>query len=206
MKPVSSMFACAVILACAASPVLAQDSAQIAQFGEGHHALIEQVSTAGNNSATIYQGTGWYSGYGNQASVMQRNVDSSQVEVHQAGGGNNVMVAQYDGWNLTAHVNVESGWRGELGGYDNSVMIEQTGFDSFASVDQGSSAYSRAEIRQSGMGWGDGSGNRAEILQSGANNQASIQQSGSNFNAMIVQGNPGYGNSYGNSAFIRQTH
>ena len=206
MKPVSSVFARAVAVfavsfAGLATPVLAQDSARIEQHGEGFQATIEQISTAGNNHAAVYQGSGWYTGYGNQASVMQRNVSGSQVEMFQSGSGNNYRVAQYDGWNLSARVNVESSWNGESGGNDNQIMIEQSGYDSLASVEQKNSAYSRAEIWQNGMGWNGGGGNRAEIIQLGINNQASIQQSGSNFSASIVQQSQG---GYGNTAMIRQ--
>jgi len=184
---------------------MAQDSAKITQYGEGHNATIEQVATGGTNSAAVYQGAGWYGGYGNQATLMQRGVDGSQIEVHQSGGGNYYQVAQYDGRNLAARVNVESSWYGDFGGNSNQVTIEQSGFDSLASVEQGNSSYSRAEIMQNG-GWSWGGGNRAEIVQSGANNQASIQQSGSNFSASIVQGSQGYGYGNGNVATIRQGH
>lgn len=208
MKRVSSVLAyaiSAVSFAALATPALAQDSAKIEQFGEGSQATIEQISTSGNNSAALYQGMGWYSGYGNQAYLMQRNVDGSQVEVFQSGSGNFYQVSQYDGSNLSARINVESSWYGEYGGgNDNQVLIEQSGYDSLASVEQTDSAYSRAEIWQNGMGWGGGGGNRADILQRGTNNQASIQQFGSNFSASIVQ--YGHGNGYGNSATIRQSH
>jgi hypothetical protein len=211
MKQFSSILACA--LAFAAASASAQDSAKIAQGGVGNSAMIEQVATAGNNSASVNQGDNWYgNGSGNSAQLMQYAVGNSQIEVYQSGYNNQHTVYQSDGYNLQARVNVNSSYYGGGFGEGNSVMIQQSGSDAMASVEQGSSAYSRAEIWQ--QGWGgqsmadvvqSGYGNMASVQQMGGG-QASIYQSGSNQNASIMQrsDNYGYGYGYGNSATIRQ--
>lgn len=206
MKHVSLIAACA--LAAAAGPVAANDSAKIAQGGVANTALIEQVVSAGNNSATVTQGEGWYSGSGNYAQLVQQGVGNSQIEVFQSGYANEHLVWQHDGYNLNARVNIDSAYYGGGFGEGNTVMIEQSGTDAHAWVEQGNSTYSRAEIWQ--QGWGgqkfadifqSGSGNMASVQQMGSG-QATILQSGSNLNATITQRSDSYG--YGNSAMIRQ--
>jgi hypothetical protein len=213
MKHVSSIVACALALAAASSS--AQDSAKIAQGGGANTALIEQVSTAGNNMASVNQGEGWYgwNGTGNNAQLMQRGVGNSQIEVYQSGYNNQHMVYQSDGVNLQARINVNSSFYGNGMSEGNSVMIDQSGSGAVASVEQGGSSYSHADIRQ--QGWGgqsmaditqSGSGNMASVEQMGGG-QASIYQSGSNLNASIMQrsDNYGYGMSEGNSVMIEQS-
>jgi hypothetical protein len=211
MKHVSSIVACALALAAASSS--AQDSAKIAQGGLANSAMIEQVSTAGNNTASVNQGEGWYGGGGgNSAQLMQRGVGNSQIEVYQSGYNNQHMVYQSDGFNLQARINVNSSFYGDGRSEGNSVMIEQSGYDAVAQVEQGGSSYSRADIRQ--HSWGgpsmaditqSGYGNMASVQQMGGG-QASIYQSGSNLNASIMQRSDHYGYGYGNgnNATIRQ--
>jgi len=212
MKQAPSILACA--LAFAAASASAQDSAKIAQGGVGNSAMIEQVSTAGNNTASVNQGDNWYGGggTGNSAQLMQYGVSNSQIEVNQSGNNNQHSVYQNDGYNLQARVNVNGAYYGGGFGEGNSVMIQQSGSDAMASVEQGGSSYSRAEIWQ--QGWGgqsmadvvqSGYGNLASVQQMGGG-QASVYQSGSNQNASIMQrsDNYGYGYGYGNSATIRQ--
>lgn len=207
MKHVSLIAACA--LAAAAGSASASDSAKITQGGVANTALIEQVSTAGNNSATVVQGEGWYSGSGNMAQLVQQGVGNSQIEVYQSGYANQHMVWQSDGYNLNARINVNSAYYGGDFGEGNTVMIDQSGSDAHAWVEQGNSSYSRAEIWQ--QGWGgqkfadifqSGSGNMASVQQMGSG-QATILQAGSNLSASIVQRSDSYGG-YGNSAMIRQ--
>lgn len=213
MKHVSSLIACACSLAFAAAPAFAQDSASISQGGAGNHAMIEQIGTAGNNQASVHQGEGWYGSSGNSAQLVQYSVDNSRIDVMQSGFNNQYQVLQHDGSNLQASINVNAGMYGQSGGDGNSVQIHQSGWEAWASVEQGGSYSSRADIMQHG---GEGP-NRVDIMQSGAfneamayqhtgGNQATIQQVGNNLSASISQqGNGyGYGYGYGNNATIRQ--
>lgn len=209
MKHVSSVFALACCIA--AAPTWAEDSAKIAQGGAGNTAMIEQIATAGNNMASVHQGEGWYSGSGNHAQLMQRSVDNSRIDVMQSGFNNQHNVHQYDGSNLQANVNVNSGMYGEQGGEGNWVQISQSGSNATAWVEQGSSMNSRADIWQSGWDgqkmadvWQSGSGNQAMVNQHGGSSQASVYQSGNNLSASITQGANTYGYGYGNTAQIRQ--
>ena len=217
MKHVSSLVACACTLAFAAAPAWAQDSAKISQSGAGDHAVIEQIATGGNNQASVHQGESWYGGSsGNSAQLMQYGVNSSRIDVMQSGFNNHYQVFQHDGSNLQATINAGSGMYGQGGGDSNTVHIHQSGWDAWASVEQGGSYSSRADSMQHG---GEGP-NRADIMQSGGmneamihqhtgGNQATIQQMGNNLSASISQqGNGGYGYGYGygqgNTATIRQ--
>ena len=209
MKHVSSVFAFACCIA--AAPAWAQDSAKIAQGGAGNSAMIEQIATAGNNMARVHQGEGWQSGSGNHAQLMQRAVDSSRIDVMQSGFNNQYSVHQYDGSNLQANVNTNSGMYGQQGGEGNSIQISQSGSNAMAWVEQGGSMNSRVDIWQSGWDgqkmadvWQSGSSNQAMVNQHGGSSQASVHQAGSNLNASITQGSNGYGYGHGNTAHIRQ--
>jgi hypothetical protein len=195
MKHVSTLAACAIGLAFAASPAWAQDMATIYQeAGSGNTASIEQIGSLGGNTAVVQQGAGWGGG-GNSTQVLQQGVEGSRVEVHQGGSMNQYTVTQLDGRNLEATVNMNAAWWGDSGGHSNFVLIEQSGFDSRATVEQGDSMNSQAEIRQ--MGWGGQ--NVADIVSYGENNRASIQQAGGNQLASIQQMG-----GFGNVATIRQ--
>ncbi|MFC5459565.1 hypothetical protein [Massilia niabensis] len=211
MKHITFVIASACCLS-AAAPALANDTAKIAQGGTGNTVMIEQIATAGNNHASVRQGEGWYSGSGNHAQLTQRGVDNSRIDVVQSGFNNQHMVHQFDGTNLQANVNVNSGQYGNGGGEGNMVDIRQSGSNAHAWVEQSTSMYGRAEIWQSGWGGStyadinqSGHANQARIEQMGGDNQASVYQSGSNLNASIIQNSSGYhGGGYGNNATIRQ--
>lgn len=210
----SSLVACACSLAFAAAPAWADDSAKISQGGVSNTATIEQIATAGNNMASVHQGDGWYySGSGNNAQLLQRGVDNSRIDVMQSGFNNIYRVEQSDGSNLQATINMNAGMYGDMGGEGNMVQIFQSGGNAIASVEQGGSMYSRAEIMQ--HGWGgqnaaditqQGTNNQGNVFQYGGDNRGSIYQSGNNLNASISQQSSGYGYGYGygNNAVIRQ--
>jgi hypothetical protein len=190
MKQVSIAAACAAAFAFAASPAGAQalDSAFITQVeSAGNTAVIEQLASQGGNHATIDQvpGAYYYGGGGNAARVLQLGVGDSQVRLNQSGQMNDYTVRQVDGRNLTAQVGTRGFWDGAPSGGFNTVLIEQSGFDSSAWVDNGSG----------------GSQNRAEVMQRGVQNQADIvQRNGSGNVARVLQ--EGVGNS---SAWIYQS-
>jgi hypothetical protein len=197
MKHAFSLLACAIGFAALSSPVWADDRAVITQLaGNGNQASIDQINSQGGNFADLYQGEGWYMGSGNSAQLMQQGVADSRISLHQDGNMNQFTVQQFDGRNLEARVNVDASMNGDLGGEGNMITILQSGMDSLAVVEQGSSFYNVAEIRQDG--WGGG--NMAEIIQSGNSNRASIYQSGSNLSASIRQSM----GASGNTATIRQ--
>jgi hypothetical protein len=198
MKPVTSIAACAAALAFAACPAGAQnfDTAFITQVeAVGNTAVIEQVASQGGNYATIDQIPGPYYGSGNTARVLQLGVGDSQVRLNQSGQMNDYTVRQVDGRNLTAFVDTGSYWDGALGGEFNTVLIEQSGFNSSARVDNGfGSHHNRAEVMQQGFQ------NQANIAQySTGGSLASVYQAGSNLTGVITQSG-----GYGNSATIRQ--
>ena len=90
-------------------------------------------------------------------------------------------------------------------------MIHQGGWGASASVEQGGSYYSRAEIVQHSADghnmadiWQSGNANQAMVYQHSGGNQASIRQGGDNLSASISQHSGGYGYGQGNSATIRQ--
>lgn len=203
MKSMSSLLACAIGLAIVAAPALSQqtdpwltqDGAFINQLsGTENIATIEQVASQGGNIVEIYQGEHDTGGNGNAARVFQQNVGQSIAYLHQGGYQNESTIMQHDGAHLEARVNVDSGWNGDSDGQANIALVDQSGFDSLARIEQGHSSFSQAEIRQAG------SSNGAEILQFGNSNHAAIAQSGSFLSAAIRQ-EPG---SYGNTATIRQ--
>jgi hypothetical protein len=197
MKHLSSFAACAIALAFAAAPAWAQDSAFITQVeSAGNTAVIEQIASSGNNYATIEQTPSWYNGGGNTARLLQQGVGNSTAWIQQSGQMNDYTIQQRDGWGLQANINSGTMGYNEPGGEYNTVLIDQSGFDSGAWVNQaGYGSYNRAEIVQGGGGQ-----NQANIWQSYTSNSvASIFQAGSNLQAGIQQGGGG-----GNVATIRQ--
>ena len=116
MKHVSSVVACVCSLAFAVAPAWANDTARIDQVGTGNQAMIEQISTGGNNQASVHQGDGWYGNSGNSAQLMQYSVDNSRIDVMQSGFNNQYNVHQHDGSNRQASINVNSGMYGQSGG------------------------------------------------------------------------------------------
>lgn len=200
MKHTSFVAACAV--AVAASPAWAQvaDSAFITQIeATGNMAVIQQVESQGNNYATIDQIQSGYYGYGggNRAQVQQTGVGDSQVRVNQSGQGNDYTVTQSYGRNLAAFVDTQAYWDGGAGGAYNTVLIQQSGVDSTAFVDNAfGSNNNRAEVMQQGFG----GQNQASIAQYGTSgNQASVYQAGGNLTGVIIQSGGG-----ANMAAIRQ--
>jgi hypothetical protein len=197
MKHVSSFAAGAIALAFAAAPAWAQDSAFITQYeSAGNTAVIEQVASFGNNYATIDQMSPAYYGSGNLARLLQQGVGNSTASIYQSGQMNDHTILQHDGQGLRATINAGGMGYYEPGGEFNTVLIDQSGFDSGAWVNvSGHSSYNRAEIVQ---GWGGQ--NQASISQYYTNNNlASIYQAGSNLTGVINQAGGG-----GNVATIRQ--
>ena len=194
MKQVKFVLASVCCIVAAASPAWGNDTAMITQGGSGSTVMIQQVATSGNNQATVRQGESWYGGGANHAQLMQYSVDNSRIDVVQGGANNQYSVHQFEGTNLHANVNVQSGYYGDMAGEGNSVDISQSGAGAYAWVEQANSMYSRAEIRQGGWGGQNmadihqsGSGNQARIDQMGGAGHASIRQAGSNPQASIVQ-------------------
>lgn len=202
MKHMSLVAACTAVFAVAAAPAWAQvaDSAFITQIeAAGNMAAIQQVESQGNNYATIDQIQNGYYGYGgsNRAQVQQQGVGDSQARISQSGQGNDYTVMQSYGRNLAAFVNTQTYWDGGTGGEYNTIMIQQTGVDSTAFVDNGyGSNNNRADVWQQGFG----GQNQASITQYGTSgSQASVYQAGGNLTGVIIQSGGG-----ANMATIRQ--
>jgi len=202
MKHTSLVTACAAAFVVVASPARAQvaDSAFITQVeAAGNMAIIQQVESQGNNYATIDQIQNGYYGYGvgNRAQVQQTGVGDSQVRVSQSGQGNDYTVTQSYGRNLAAFVDTQASSDGGAGGDYNTVLIQQSGVDSTAFVDNGfGSNNNHADVTQQGFG----GQNQASIVQYGTSgSQASVYQAGGNLTGVIIQSGGG-----ANMATIRQ--
>lgn len=197
MKQLPSFAACAIVLAIAAAPAGAQDSAFIQQVeANASTATIDQIGSLGNNYATIDQIPGAFGGNnGNDARVVQSNVGNADARIYQSGDMNSYAIWQTNGQGLRAAINVLGAEMGDSGGQSNNARIDQSGVESGASIDvAGYSSLNRADIMQSGAY------NQAGIRQLyTSNNNASIYQAGYGQQAMIDQRGGG-----GNMAMIRQ--
>jgi trimeric autotransporter adhesin len=228
MKRTLSAVTLSIVLAYAAAPAFAADSASITQEGSSSLATINQFTNIGTTTAEIVQGQVPNGGGNNEtASVLQSNtngakalvyqwgdanssaivqtnstdvqvnnvqnwgnsnvtttyqdnVNVGRISVGQNGNSNSAYINQHSGSNLTAKVNPD-----EYGqhGSNNSVVMDQTGLDALAVVEQGPGSYNQATIVQVGLG----GMNSADITQGGSYSVAYVSQVGSNFTANVVQ-------------------
>lgn len=190
-----SFAACAAVLALAALPAWAGDVVAITQFtGSANTAVVEQVASGGNNQVQIYQGSSWGDTQdGSRVQVVQQGVDFARANVYQAGSGNDYIIRQSDGVNLQVDINVDSYWETNSNGQYNTILVDQSGFDSSIRIDQAWGMHNRAEVLQ------QGGQNVANIVQIGDGHLATISQSGTNLQALIEQRG-----GYNNVATIRQ--
>lgn len=185
--------ACAAALAFAALPAWAGDGATITQFyGSANVVAVEQIATGGNNAVQVFQNEYGYEGNGNLVQVTQLGVDASRADIHQSGNGNQYTIRQTGGANLQVSVNADY-WLGDTNGDYNTILVDQSGFDSSVRVNQLFGSNNHIDILQ------QGGANVAEVVQAGDGHQASIWQSGTNLQALIEQRG-----GYGNVATIRQ--